>query len=85
MMNHFVGWFTLNLLVFVRVFHTDSIASQMLNTFVDHHDEGVPVRIDTARIVSIYAFFKSLFSLHSCHAHSTHLLYSMPLETRSEC
>ncbi|KAL7542477.1 hypothetical protein ACHAXR_011798 [Thalassiosira sp. AJA248-18] len=29
---------------------TDSITSQMLNAFVDFHDKGAPVRIDTARI-----------------------------------
>ena len=30
---------------------TDSVASQMLTAFADFHDEGVPVRVDTARIV----------------------------------
>merc|ERR1719464_1356347 len=29
---------------------TDPVASQMLNAFVDFHDEGGPVRVDTARI-----------------------------------
>lgn len=28
----------------------DSIASQMLNAFVDFHDKGTPARVDTARI-----------------------------------
>ena len=36
------------------LFSSDSIASDMLNTFVHFHDKGVPVRIDTARIVRIH-------------------------------
>jgi aflatoxin B1 aldehyde reductase len=31
-------------------FLVDSVASQMLTSFVDYHDKGEPVRIDTARI-----------------------------------
>ena len=35
------------------VYKIDSVASQMLNTFVDFHEQGAPVRVDTARIVSV--------------------------------
>lgn len=37
----------------ILLMSTDSIASQMLTTFIDFHDKGDPVRIDTARIVSL--------------------------------
>ena len=47
------------------LFSSDSIASDMLNTFVHFHDKGVPVRIDTARIVRIYSYSILIHGLSS--------------------
>ena len=53
------------------LFSSDSIASDMLNTFVHFHDKGVPVRIDTARIVRIYSY--SILILVYPHTNSKHI------------
>lgn len=48
--NLYLGTMTFNWKGQTSSFVDDSVASQMVNAFVDFHEKGAPVRIDTARI-----------------------------------